>query len=113
MNDTKGSMNNTEGSMNNTANLHYKQFGRNKFKYKYLLTCGDIKKKYCSIVDMINDPILHHLNLNRQMLYRIRKKHYSIRTDTNSYALIKKGFNKINIISINETRKSRTIKVLV
>ena len=31
------------------------QTGRNKFTYKYLLICDDINKKYCSVVDIIND----------------------------------------------------------
>lgn len=90
-----------------------KQFGRNRFKFKYELTYLNICKKYCSIVDIINDPELEHLKLNRQMLYRLRNNHYSERTDTNSHALIKKGFNKINIRDINEVRKTKVIKILV
>ena len=88
------------------------QTGRNKFTYKYLLICDDINKKYCSVVDIINDEDIKHLNLDRQKIYRLRKNLYSTNLNTTSTALIKKGYNKICIRDINEPRRTKTIKML-
>tara|TARA_R110002126_G_scaffold22802_1_gene80887 strand:- start:128 stop:406 length:279 start_codon:yes stop_codon:yes gene_type:complete len=87
------------------------QTGRNKYKYKYLLECEDIIKKYCSVVDMLNDDDLKHLCLDRQRIYRLRKNLYSTE-GKNKSALIKKGYNRINITDINEPRKTKIIKIL-
>lgn len=93
--------------------LESKVFGRNKFKFKYLVCYGDMTKKYCSVVDIINDPNLEHFNLNRQKIYRIRKGQYSNKTGTSAHALNKKGYGRLSIQSINEARKTKVFRQLV
>jgi hypothetical protein len=83
-------------------------FGRNKYKFKYIVSFGDMTKKYCSVVDIINDPSLSHFDLNRQKVYRIRKGHYSNNKGTSAHALHKKGYARLIIESINEPRKFKT-----
>ena len=92
-----------------------KCFGRNRFSFKYTLECGDIYKKYCSITDIMNDPELEQFNLDRQKIYRIRHNIYSTNTGTSATALIKKGYGKIKIESINDNRPYKLVllKVLI
>lgn len=72
------------------------------WKFKYAITINGETTKYTSI----NEFLAHRGNamgLNRQKLYRLRKKQYSDAFGkTTAHALVKKGYDKILIEDINE-----------
>lgn len=86
-----------------------KCYGRSHYSYKYTIEVKDIYKKYCSITDMVKDPEISHLNLNRQKIYRLRHQQYSTKTGTSATALIKKGYKDIHITQIIEKRPFKLV----
>lgn len=81
------------------------------WKFKYEITIDGETNKYTSI-----DEFLTHkgteLGLNRQKLYRLRKKQYSENFGkTSAHALIKKQYNRIKIKDINEVIPSERVRI--
>lgn len=82
------------------------------WKYKYAITIDGETTKYTSI----NEFLIHKgtaMGYNRQKLYRLRKGQYSERYgETTAHALVKKGYDKIKIIDIDEKIPTMRIKLI-